>query len=207
MIIALDHNGERIRPEQGYSLRLLVPGYPGNLNVQWLRRLEVSATPMHTKDETSKYSLLLRDGTARRFDFERGVKSLITQPSGGMNMPGAGLHEIAGLAWSGAGRIVKAEVSTDGGASWREAVLQGPVLPKALTRFRLPVGLERCAGAVAKPRHRRKGQCADDARGVERDLFAGQPLPQQHDPDLGGRCQRERQQCLAINGWRFPLLQ
>jgi len=137
-IIALYQNGERIRPEQGYPLRLLVPGYQGNMNVKWLRRLEVSATPMHTKDETSKYSLLLRDGTARQFDFELGVKSLITQPSGGMNMPGAGLHEISGLAWSGAGRIVKAEVSTDGGASWREAVLQGPVLPKALTRFRLP---------------------------------------------------------------------
>ena len=137
-IIALYQNGERIRPEQGYPLRLLVPGYQGNMNVKWLRRLEVSATPMHTKDETSKYSLLLRDGTARQFDFELGVKSLITQPSGGMNMPGAGLHEISGLAWSGAGRIVKAEVSTDGGASWREAVLQDPVLPKALTRFRLP---------------------------------------------------------------------
>ena len=137
-IIALYQNGERIRPEQGYPLRLLVPGYQGNMNVKWLRRLEVSATPMHTKDETSKYSLLLRDGTARQFDFGLGVKSLITQPSFGMNMPGAGLHEISGLAWSGAGRIVKAEVSTDGGASWREAVLQGPVLPKALTRFRLP---------------------------------------------------------------------
>ena len=137
-IIALYQNGERIRPEQGYPLRLLVPGYQGNMNVKWLRRLELAASPMHTKDETSKYSLLLRDGTARQFDFQLGVKSLITQPSGTLNVPGKGLHEISGLAWSGAGRIVKVEVSSDGGANWREAVLQGPVLSKALTRFRLP---------------------------------------------------------------------
>ena len=137
-IIALYQNGERIRPEQGYPMRLLVPGYQGNMNVKWLRRLELAAGPIHTKDETSKYSLLLRDGTARQFEFELGVKSLITQPSGTLNVPGKGLHEISGLAWSGAGRIVKVEVSSDGGASWREAVLQGPVLPKALTRFRLP---------------------------------------------------------------------
>ncbi len=137
-IVALYQNGERIRPEQGYPLRLLVPGYQGNLNVKWLRRLELTAGPMHTKDETSKYSLLMRDGKAREFQFELGVKSVITQPSGGMDLPGAGLFEISGLAWSGAGRIVKVEVSTDGGANWREAVLQAPVLSKAMTRFRLP---------------------------------------------------------------------
>ncbi len=137
-IVALYQNGERIRPEQGYPMRLLVPGYQGNLNVKWLRRLELTEGPTHTKDETSKYSMLMRDGKARQFMFELGVKSVITRPSGGLGMPGAGLYEISGLAWSGAGRIVKAEVSIDGGTSWREAVLQAPVLSKALTRFRLP---------------------------------------------------------------------
>ena len=136
-LIALYQNGERIRPEQGYPLRLVVPGYQGNMNVKWLRRLELTEGPLHTKDETSKYSVLLRDGKARQFVFEMDVKSVITRPSGGMNLPGPGLHEISGLAWSGAGRITRVEVSVDGGASWREAALQGPQLPKAATRFRL----------------------------------------------------------------------
>ena len=136
-MIALYQNGERIRPEQGYPLRLLLPGWEGNMSVKWLRRLKLTDGPTHTKDETSKYSDLMPDGKARQFTFGMAVKSVITQPSGGMTMQGAGLYEIAGLAWSGAGRITKVEVSTDGGANWKEATLQAPVLPKALTRFRL----------------------------------------------------------------------
>ena len=137
-MIALYQNGEHIRPEQGYPMRLLLPGWEGNMNVKWLRRLKLTAGPTHTKDETSKYTDLMPDGKARQFTFELDVKSLITQPSGGLTLQGGGLYEISGLAWSGAGRIAKVEVSTDGGASWKEAVLQSPVLSKALTRFRLP---------------------------------------------------------------------
>lgn len=136
-MIALYQNGERIRPEQGYPMRLLLPGYEGNMNVKWLRRLKVTAGPTHTKDETSKYSDLMPEGKARQFTYPMGVKSVITQPSTGLAMGAPGWYEISGLAWSGAGRIAQVEVSADGGASWAEAALQEPVLSQALTRFRM----------------------------------------------------------------------
>ena len=137
-LIALYQNGERLRPEQGYPLRLLLPGWEGNTNVKWLHRIKLTDGPTHTRDETSRYTDLMRDGKARQFTFEMGVKSVITQPSGGMTMQGAGLYELSGLAWSGAGRVARVEVSADGGATWRDAMLQAPVLPKSLTRFHLP---------------------------------------------------------------------
>lgn len=137
-ILALFQNGERLRPEQGYPLRLVLPGWEGNMNVKWLRRIKVTAEPTQTKDETSKYTDLLPDGKARQFTYEMGVKSLITQPSLGTQLEGPGFYEISGLAWSGAGSVSRVEVSTDGGANWVEAELQGPVMDKALTRFRLP---------------------------------------------------------------------
>jgi len=137
-MIALYQNGERLRPEQGYPVRLLLPGWEGNMSVKWLRRIKVTEGPTHTKDETSKYTDPTPDGKARQFTFEMGVKSVITRPSTGMKMQGPGLYGITGLAWSGAGTIRKAEVSLDGGASWREAVLQHPVFAKSVTRFRLP---------------------------------------------------------------------
>jgi sulfane dehydrogenase subunit SoxC len=137
-MIALFQNGERIRPEQGYPMRLLLPGWEGNMNVKWLRQLKLTAEPMQTKDETSKYTDLMPDGRAQQFTFPLGVKSTITKPSFGMTMQGPGLYEISGIAWSGSGRIARVEVSTDGGATWSDARLQGPVLTKSLTRFRLP---------------------------------------------------------------------
>ena len=137
-LVALYQNGERLRPENGYPVRLLLPGWEGNMNVKWLSRIKVTDGPTHTKDETSKYSDPLPDGKARQFTFVQGVKSLITRPSAGMTMNGAGLYEISGLAWSGAGRISRVEVSLDGGATWRDAALQGQALPKSLVRFRLP---------------------------------------------------------------------
>jgi sulfane dehydrogenase subunit SoxC len=137
-LIALYQNGERLRPEQGYPMRLVLPGWEGNMNVKWLHRLKLTDGPTHTRDETSKYTDLMRDGKARQFTYELGVKSVITQPSGGMTMQGPGLYELSGLAWSGAGRVTKVEVSSDAGATWRDAMLQSPVLSKALTRFRLP---------------------------------------------------------------------
>ena len=137
-MLALFQNGEAIRPEQGYPMRLVVPGFQGNLNVKWLRRIELTAGPTHTKDETSKYTELMPDGTARQYWLEFGPKSFIARPSYGLNMNGAGFYEISGLAWSGAGRIARVEVSADGGRSWADAALGDPVLPKALTRFRIP---------------------------------------------------------------------
>jgi sulfane dehydrogenase subunit SoxC len=137
-MIALYQNGERLRPEQGYPVRLLLPGWEGNMNVKWLRRIKATEGPTHTKDETSKYSDLLPDGRALQFTFEMGVKSVIARPSATMTLPRKGLYEISGLAWSGAGRIRRVEVSADGGASWADAALTGDERPKAFVRFRLP---------------------------------------------------------------------
>ena len=137
-VIALYQNGEAIRPEQGYPMRLLLPGYEGNMSVKWLHRIKVTETPTYTKDETSKYSDLLPSGKSLLFTFTQGVKSVITQPSQGDTLPGPGAYQITGLAWSGAGAVRKVEVSADGGTSWADAALDGPVMPMALTRFRIP---------------------------------------------------------------------
>jgi len=136
-IIALYQNGERLRPGNGYPMRLFLPGWEGNTSVKWLRRIKVTEEPTMTRDETSKYSDLRLDGTAQLFSFQMGVKSIITSPSGQHTMRGPGLYQISGLAWTGAGRIARVEVSADGGNTWGEAELTGPVLSKALTRFRM----------------------------------------------------------------------
>jgi sulfane dehydrogenase subunit SoxC len=137
-LLAWAQNGERLRPEQGYPLRLLLPGFEGNMCIKWLRRLKVGDQPFQTREETSKYSDLMPDGTAREFTFVMEANSIITFPSGGQRLHGPGFHEISGLAWSGRGAVTGVEVSTDAGRNWRRAALQEPVLPKCLTRFRLP---------------------------------------------------------------------
>lgn len=137
-MIALYQNGERVRPSNGYPMRLLLPGYEGNTNVKWLRRLKVTDAPVMSRDETSKYTMLLESGKSQQFFFTMRSKSVITHPSPGHSMRGPGLYEVSGLAWSGNGRVSKVEVSADGGKSWARAQLQEPVLSKALTRFRLP---------------------------------------------------------------------
>ena len=137
-LIALFQNGERLRPENGYPVRLFLPGYEGNMSVKWLRRIRVTATPTMTKDETSRYTDLQADGKSLMFTYPMGVKSVITRPSPGLTMQGPGLYEVSGIAWSGAGAITKIEVSADGGQTWAEAALSAPVLPRALTRFRIP---------------------------------------------------------------------
>jgi sulfane dehydrogenase subunit SoxC len=136
-LLALYQNGERLRPENGYPVRLFLPGYEGNMSVKWLRRIKVTAEPTMTKDETSKYTDLLPSGQSLIFTFPMEVKSVITAPSPGLGLKGSGLYEISGLAWSGLGKIRKVEVSADGGRSWGEAALTEPVLSKALTRFRM----------------------------------------------------------------------
>jgi sulfane dehydrogenase subunit SoxC len=137
-LLAYAVNGEDLRPSQGYPVRLLLPGFEGNTNVKWLRRLKVGTEPWQTRQETSHYTDLMPDGTARQFTFVMEAKSVITSPSGGQILPGPGFVEITGLAWSGRGRIERVDVSTDGGQSWSQATLQEPVLPIAWTRFRLP---------------------------------------------------------------------
>ena len=137
-LLAYAANGEDLRPSQGYPVRLLLPGYEGNTNVKWLRRLKVGDSPWHTREETARYTDLLADGTARQFTFVMEAKSVITFPSGGQHIPGPGFWEITGLAWSGRGRITQVDVSTDGGQTWTQATLQEPVLPISLTRFRFP---------------------------------------------------------------------
>lgn len=137
--IALYQNGERLRSEQGYPMRLIVPGWEGNANVKWLHRLEVSDQPAFSKDESGLYSDVLASGKIQRFSFHMEVKSVITRPSGTMQLPDKkGFYEISGLAWSGHGKIAKVEISTDEGRTWALAQLHGPVLNKSLTRFSLP---------------------------------------------------------------------
>jgi sulfane dehydrogenase subunit SoxC len=137
-MIALYQNGERLRPSNGYPIRLLLPGFEGNMQVKWLRRLKLIDAPAMTKDETSKYTLLTPDGKALQFVFPMEAKSVITQPSPGLTLRETGFHEISGLAWSGYGKIARVEVSVDGGWNWELATLREPVLSKALTRFRIP---------------------------------------------------------------------
>ena len=137
-LIAYGQNGEALRPAQGYPMRLLLPGWEGNTNVKWLHSLKLTDQAYMARDETAKYSDLMPDGKARIFTYRMEAKSVITFPSGGQKLPGAGLYELTGLAWSGSGRIERVEVTTDGGKTWVDAKLHEPRLPIAFTRFRLP---------------------------------------------------------------------
>ena len=135
-IIAYAQNGEALRPEQGYPARLLLPGVEGNANVKWLHRIELADRPFMTREETSKYTDPLADGTTRQFSLTMDARSVITSPSH-PHIVTPGWNEIRGVAWSGRGSIRRVDVSTDGGRTWAAAELQAPVLPKAHTRFRL----------------------------------------------------------------------
>lgn len=137
-LVALYQNGERLRPSNGYPVRLVLPGYEGNMQVKWLRRIKLVQHPAMTRDETSKYTLLRPDGRASQFVFPMRVKSVIVRPSPEVPLRSPGLYEISGLAWSGDGKIRSVDVSADGGRSWAPAALQRPVLAQAMTRFRIP---------------------------------------------------------------------
>lgn len=138
VLIALYQNGEPIRPAQGYPMRLFVPGCEGNISVKWLQSLKVQENAAYTRDETSKYTDLLNDGSSEMFSLKMEVKSLITSPSGKMQLDRKGIYEISGLAWTGEGGISGVEVSADGGKSWADAILQSAPATLALTRFRIP---------------------------------------------------------------------
>lgn len=137
-LLVYAQNGERLRPEHGYPLRLLLPGFEGNMSVKWLRRLKLGSAPFMSREETSKYTDSLPDGTARQFTFLMETKSVITFPAPDHRLREAGFYQISGLAWTGRGRIKRVDVSTDGGRNWSTATLQEPVLDRALTRFTLP---------------------------------------------------------------------
>jgi len=133
-MIVYAQNGEAIRPEQGYPIRLLLPGFEGNMNIKWLRRIELSEEPYMTREETSKYTYAVKD-KIRMFSFELDARSIITYPSYPQQV-NKGWVEIRGIAWSGRGKVEKVEVSTDAGKTWQLANLQEPVLSKAHTYFR-----------------------------------------------------------------------
>ncbi len=135
-MVVYAQNGEAVRPGQGYPIRLLLPGWEGNAQVKWLRRLEIGDQPWQTREETSKYTDPLPGGVARQFSFVLDAKSLITFPAYPYALPDRGWWEISGLAWSGRGAVSRVEVSTDGGRSWVDAEIGGPVLSKCPVRFR-----------------------------------------------------------------------
>ncbi len=135
-LVAFAMNGEALRPEQGYPLRLVVPGWEGNMWVKWLRRIEVGDQPWHAREETSKYTDLMANGKARRFTWEMDCKSVITNPS--PQAPFAhkkGQTVVTGVAWSGRGTVKRVDVTIDGGKNWHTARLDGPSLDKSLHRF------------------------------------------------------------------------
>jgi sulfane dehydrogenase subunit SoxC len=135
-LLVYGQNGERLRPEQGYPLRVLIPGWEGNVSVKWLRRIKVSDQPWNLRSETARYTDPMPGGKWRQFSFVMECKSVITWPSGGMKLSGPGIYPIEGFAWSGNGTVKAVDVTLDGGKNWREAVLEEPFLDRCLTRFR-----------------------------------------------------------------------
>lgn len=135
-LVAFAMNGEALRAEQGYPVRLVVPGWEGNMWIKWLRRLEVGDKPWYHREETSKYTDLMPDGRAREFTFEMDAKSVITNPSPQAPIThGPGPMVLTGLAWSGRGTIPRVDVTIDGGKNWVQARMDGPALPKSVRRF------------------------------------------------------------------------
>ena len=135
-LVGLFQNGERLRPENGYPMRLIVPGWKGVLHVKWLSTLQLSDQPAMARNETARYTELLPSGKAQQFSFAMGVKSVITTPSHGQRLGGPDVYEIRGLAWSGSGAVRRVEVSADGGQHWVDAALQAPVEAHSWARFR-----------------------------------------------------------------------
>jgi sulfane dehydrogenase subunit SoxC len=137
VFVAYGQNGEMLRPEQGYPLRLVVPGVQGVSWVKYLRRIEVGDQPYGTKDEVIHYSDLQPGGQHRQYTSTQECKSVITTPSGGQVLLDQGYCQVSGLAWSGRGKVKRVDVSADGGVNWKNARLQEPVMSKCLTRFTL----------------------------------------------------------------------
>ena len=137
VLVVYGMNGEMLRPENGYPLRLVVPGVQGVSSVKWLRRIEVGDQPWNAKDEAVHYMDMMPDGLMRQYTSIQECKSVITTPSGGQALLAKGFYNVSGLAWSGRGKVKQVDVSFDGGKNWRTARLEGPVLDKCLTRFNI----------------------------------------------------------------------
>ena len=207
-MIALYQNGERIAPSNGYPMRLLVPGYEGNMNVKWLHRIKLVEEPVMAINETMQYTYRVAGPKIWQFFFPMEVKSFVTHPSPGLTLKGPGFYEISGLAYSGNGRIAKVMVSADGGKSWGEAALDAPVLSKALTRFRMPwrwdgqpVVLQSRAWDEAgnvQPTRERAVRRARRAQG-QRPRHRVPDGAHEHHHELGHRHQRGGQACLCVS--------
>ena len=187
------------------ALRLLLPGFEGNMNREMAAPHQAAGCAAMTKDETSKYTVLLKDGKAWQFVFPMEVKSIITRPSPGIALKGPGFYEISGMAWSGNGTIKQVEVSADGGKSWAQAALSGPVLYRRRSaRFRAPWRLERRFCRAAKPRHRQHRHGAADARGrCMAERGPARRLPLQRDRKLAHRREgRGEQMSMREYAWQ-----
>ena len=137
-LLALFQNGEPVRPEQGYPMRLFNPGWEGNTSVKWLTQIKVASNPLQFRDETSKYTDTMPDRKSLQFTFPMDAKSLITSPSGQMSVTQGAIYRVSGIAWSGAGSIRRVEVSADGGQTWGDALIESQQRDKALVRFSIP---------------------------------------------------------------------
>jgi sulfane dehydrogenase subunit SoxC len=137
VMLAFAMNGEALRPEQGYPLRAVVPGWEGNLWVKWLRRIEAGDKPWAAREETARYTDLLADGRARQYTFIMDAKSVVTNPSPQAPLKYRGRNLLSGFAWSGRGTVKRVDISLDGGRNWKTARLDAPVLDKSMTRFYL----------------------------------------------------------------------
>ena len=138
VLVAFKANGEALRKEHGYPVRLVVPGWEGNMWVKWIRRIEVMDGPVESREETSKYTDTMADGSSRKWTWAMDAKSVVTSPSPQAPIThGKGPLVISGLAWSGRGAIARVDVSKDGGKTWETARLAKPGERMALTRFYL----------------------------------------------------------------------
>ena len=183
-LVAYRMNGEMLRPEQGYPVRLVVPGWEGNVWVKWLRRLKVGDQPWYTREETSKYTDLLENGKARKFTFEMDAKSVITSPSPQAPLKQKGFTVISGLAWSGRGKVKRVDVSLDGGRNWRSGAHRRAGVRQGLRALLRRDRVERRAAAAAVARHGRDRLCAADEGRVAQDPRRQFDLPQQRHSDL-----------------------
>jgi sulfane dehydrogenase subunit SoxC len=174
-------------------MRLLLPGYEGNMNVKWLRRIKLVESPVMAINETKQYTILRPDGKAWQFYFPQEVKSFITHPSPGLSIKGPGFYEISGISFSGNGRISKVEVSADGGKSWAQAALQQPVLSKAFTRFRMAWKWD--GGPVVL-----QSRATDEAGNVQpsREAFIAERGPPRGTPNVAAFTMEH---CNAITSW------